>query len=48
MVGYLLLVIMSNAIGFIIGLTAKNVDVTLAVSNVYYFGSIFFLGLGFP
>jgi len=48
LVGYLLLVIMSNAIGFIIGLTAKNVDVTLAVSNVYYFGSIFFLGLGFP
>ncbi|ARU91417.1 hypothetical protein SCLARK_00786 [Spiroplasma clarkii] len=48
LIGYLALALMSNFIGFIIGFTIKSLDITIAIANFYYFGSIYFLGLGFP
>lgn len=46
--GYLLLALMSNLLGFIIGFTVKKLDIAITIACFYYFGAIYFLGLGFP
>ncbi|AHI53113.1 ABC transporter permease [Spiroplasma culicicola] len=46
--GYLLLLIMSNAFAFIISFLTKKLEWAHVIGNVYYFGSVYLLGLGIP
>ncbi|AOG60660.1 ABC transporter permease [Spiroplasma helicoides] len=48
LVGYFLLLLISNLMAFIIVFAAKKLEWVYTIGNIYYFGSVYLLGLGLP
>ncbi|AGR41448.1 ABC transporter permease [Spiroplasma taiwanense] len=46
--GFILLLLMSNLIAFILAFTIKKYEIAAVYGNIYYFGSVYLLGLGIP
>ncbi|QBQ07935.1 ABC transporter permease [Spiroplasma gladiatoris] len=48
LVGYVLLLILSNLMAFLIAFWVKSLEWCFTIGNFYYFGSVYLLGLGIP
>ncbi|QGS52142.1 ABC transporter permease [Spiroplasma tabanidicola] len=48
LVGYILLLILSNLMAFLIAFWTKSIEWCFTIGNFYYFGSVYLLGLGIP
>ncbi|AKX33914.1 hypothetical protein SLITO_v1c02590 [Spiroplasma litorale] len=48
LVGFFLLVFLSNAMAFAIGLSVKKLETAFVIGNIYYFGPVYLIGLGIP